>query len=117
MSSRSSKRRQVGWAGSAGISHCDVRHCIACETVSDNKYADIRSIIDNGKPRHLRPILSVRAGLPHTSSHLSTVIPRALLARLVDEPGDSWKCNRYSYAFVSFSAIRPLFIAPRSFIR
>jgi hypothetical protein len=35
----------------------------------------------------------------------------------VDESGDSWKCNRYPYAFVSLSAIRPLFIAPRSFIR
>jgi hypothetical protein len=56
---RSSKRRQVGWfRRDRPLQRC-CRHCIAWETVSDDKYANIRSIIDNGKPRHLRPILSV----------------------------------------------------------
>ena len=30
--------------------------CIACEIVSDDKYAEIRSMIHHGKPRHLTPI-------------------------------------------------------------
>jgi hypothetical protein len=62
------------------------RHCIACGTASDHKYAKIRSIIDNGKPRHLGHPLGLSglgrvASRPHTltSSHLTTVIARALL--------------------------------------
>jgi hypothetical protein len=54
-------QRGVRWAGSAGIGHCDVRH--ACQTASDDKYTANTQIyaafIDNGKPRHMRPILSV----------------------------------------------------------
>ena len=54
-------QRGVRWAGSARIGYCATLGIAlhAWETVSDDKYANIRSIIDNGKPRHLRPILSV----------------------------------------------------------